>query len=140
MAKSFELSLHNFKFFWVTKGYFITFLFSKVLNLYHEYKNCLKKQTIIFIKPNSTLVFFSISILAAIIVPFAYFVFVCSPCGLKLEMVGWYRDGTSVPYGHIVVDLSPRTEDILRFCPNSESVPSKKIITRTFGNIESFGQ
>ena len=39
--------------------------------------------------------------------------------GLGSELVDWYRDATSVPFGHLLIDLSPRTEDRLRYCTNS---------------------
>ena len=45
--------------------------------------------------------------------------------GLGSELVEWYRDATSVPFGHLLIDLSPQTDDRLRFCTNSGSVPSK---------------
>ena len=45
--------------------------------------------------------------------------------GLGSELVDWYRDATSVPFGHLLFDLSPRTDDRLRYCTNSGSVPSK---------------
>ena len=45
--------------------------------------------------------------------------------GLGSELVDWYRDATSVPFGHLLTDLSPRTDDRLRYCTNSGSVPSK---------------
>ena len=45
--------------------------------------------------------------------------------GLGSELVDWYRDATSVPFGHLLVDLSPRTDERLRYCTNSGSVPSK---------------
>ena len=48
-----------------------------------------------------------------------------SQLGLRSELVDWYRDPTSVPFGHLLVDLSPRTDDKLRYCTNSGSVPSK---------------
>ena len=44
--------------------------------------------------------------------------------GLGSELVDWYRDATSVPFGHLLIDLSPRTDDRLRYCTNSGSVPS----------------
>ena len=44
--------------------------------------------------------------------------------GLGSELVDWYRDATSVPFGHLVIDLSPRTDDRLRYC-TSGPVPSK---------------
>ena len=39
------------------------------------------------------------------------------------ELVDWYRDATSVPFGRLLIDLSPRTDDRLRYCTNSGSVP-----------------
>ena len=45
--------------------------------------------------------------------------------GLGSELVDWYRDATPVPFGHLLSDLSPRTDDRLRCCTNSESIPSK---------------
>ena len=40
-------------------------------------------------------------------------------------MKEWYQDATSVPYGHLLIDLTPRTVDSLRYCYNSCSVPTK---------------
>ena len=45
--------------------------------------------------------------------------------GLGSELVDWYQDSTSVPYVHLLVDLSPRTDDRLRYCTNTGSLPSK---------------
>ena len=45
--------------------------------------------------------------------------------GLGSELVDWYRDATSVPFGHLLIVLSPRTDDSLRHCTNSGYVPSK---------------
>ena len=45
--------------------------------------------------------------------------------GLGSELVDWYRDATSVIFGHLLIDLSPRADDRLRYCTNSGSVPSK---------------
>ena len=36
--------------------------------------------------------------------------------GLGSELVDWYRDPTSVAFGHLLIDLSPRTDDRLRYC------------------------
>ena len=49
--------------------------------------------------------------------------------GLRSELVDWYRDATSVPYGLLLIDLSPRTDDRLRYCTNTGSIPSKFYIT-----------
>ena len=45
--------------------------------------------------------------------------------GLGSEIVDWYRDATSLPFGQLLIDLAPRTDDRLRYCTNSGSVPSK---------------
>ena len=44
---------------------------------------------------------------------------------LGSELVDWYRDATSVPFGHLLIDLSPRTDYRLRYCTNTGSIPSK---------------
>ena len=45
--------------------------------------------------------------------------------GLGSELVDWYRDATSVPFGHLLIDLSPRRDDRLPYCTNTGSIPSK---------------
>ena len=45
--------------------------------------------------------------------------------GLGSELADWYRDATFVPFGPLLIHLSPRTDDRLRYCTNSGSVPSK---------------
>ena len=45
--------------------------------------------------------------------------------GLGLLLVDWYKDATSVPFGHLLIDLSPRTDDRLRYCTNNGKKPSK---------------
>ena len=45
--------------------------------------------------------------------------------GLGSALVDWYRDATTVPFGHLLTDLSPRTDDCLRYCTNSGNIPSK---------------
>ena len=39
-------------------------------------------------------------------------------------LVDCYRDAKSVPYGHLLIDLSPRTDDLSRYCTNTGSIPS----------------
>ena len=48
--------------------------------------------------------------------------------GLGSELVDWYRDEASVPFGHLLIDLSPRKDDRLRYCTNTGSIPSKLYI------------
>ena len=45
--------------------------------------------------------------------------------GLGSELVDWYRDATSVPHSHLLIDVSPRAYDRLRYCTNIRSIPSK---------------
>ena len=45
--------------------------------------------------------------------------------GLGSALLDWYRDATSVPFGHLLIDLSPRTDDRLRYCTNSGNIPSR---------------
>ena len=45
--------------------------------------------------------------------------------GLGSELVDWYRDATSVHFGHLLIGLSPCTDDRLRYCTNTGSIPSK---------------
>ena len=45
--------------------------------------------------------------------------------GLGSEPVDWYRDVTSVPFGHLLIDLSPPTDDRLRYCTDTGSIASK---------------
>ena len=45
--------------------------------------------------------------------------------GLGSELVDWYRDATSVPSGHLLIDFSPRTDNQLHYCTNTGSIPSK---------------
>ena len=44
--------------------------------------------------------------------------------GLGSKLAEWYRDATSVPFGHLLIDLSRRTDDRLRYCTNTGSIPS----------------
>ena len=41
------------------------------------------------------------------------------------ELDDCYRDAMSVPFGLLLIDLSPRTDDRLRYCTNSGSVQSE---------------
>ena len=50
---------------------------------------------------------------------------VSTQLGLGSELVDWCRDATSVPFGHLLIDLSPRTDDRLPYCTKSGSVTSK---------------
>ena len=56
---------------------------------------------------------------------------------LGSELVDWYRNATPVPYGHSLVDLSPQTDDRVRYCTNTGSIPSK-FLSRTDWKIQNF--
>ena len=44
--------------------------------------------------------------------------------GLGSQLKDWYTKATSIPYGHLLIDLTPKTVYSLRFCTNSGSIPS----------------
>ena len=56
--------------------------------------------------------------------------------GLGSELVDWYRDATFPPFSHLLIDLS-RTDGRLRYCTNSESVPSKLYIPDRLKQLSS---
>ena len=45
--------------------------------------------------------------------------------GLASTLVDWFYDATSVPFGHLWIDLSPRADDHIRYCTNSGNIRSK---------------
>ena len=45
--------------------------------------------------------------------------------GLGSHLKEWYQDATSTPYGHLLIDLTQKTVDSLRYCTSSGSVLSK---------------
>ena len=57
--------------------------------------------------------------------------------GLGSELVDWYPDATSVPLGHLLIELSPRTDDRLRYWTNSGSVPSKFYIPERLKHLRT---
>ena len=57
--------------------------------------------------------------------------------GLDWELIDWYRDATSVPFGHLLIDLSPRRDDRLFYCTNSGCVPSKFYILDRLKHLRS---
>ena len=60
--------------------------------------------------------------------------------GLGSELVDWYRDATSVPYGHLLIDLYPHTDDRLRYCTNTGSIPSKISYHGPAETVKNFGR
>ena len=59
--------------------------------------------------------------------------------GLGTSLIDWYKDATSVPFGHLLIDLSPRTDDRLRYCTNSGEKTFKVLHTTTIATFEIFG-
>ena len=57
--------------------------------------------------------------------------------GLGSELVDWYRNATFVPFGHLLIDLSPRTDNGLGYCTNSGSVPSKFYIPERLKHLRT---
>ena len=55
--------------------------------------------------------------------------------GIGLSHVDWYKDATSVPFGHLLIDLSPPTDDRLRYCTNSGKKPSKLDVPEQFKHL-----
>ena len=60
--------------------------------------------------------------------------------GLGSELVDWYRDATSVPFGHLLIDLSPRTDDGLRYCTNTGSISSTFFYPGPAETVKNFGR
>ena len=44
--------------------------------------------------------------------------------GLRSQSKDWNQIATSVHYGHLFIDLTPKRVDSIRYCSNSESVPT----------------
>ena len=59
--------------------------------------------------------------------------------GLGSPLKEWYYDATSVYYGHLLIDLTPKTADSLRYCSNSGSVPKFFLLT-TWNRDKVFGR
>ena len=57
-----------------------------------------------------------------------------------LELSDWYPDATSVPYFQILIDLSSQTDNRLRFCATTASIPSKFLYPEPVGTIKFFEQ
>ena len=47
---------------------------------------------------------------------------------LGSQLEEWYQDATSIPYGDLIINLTPKTVDSLRCCTNSGSVLSKNCV------------
>ena len=51
--------------------------------------------------------------------------------GLGSQLKDWYTKATSMPYGHLLIDMTPKTVDSLRFCTNSGSIPTIFFLPQT---------
>ena len=58
--------------------------------------------------------------------------------GHGLSLVGWFKDATSAPFGLLLIDLSPRTDDRLRYFPNSAKKPSNFYIPEQLKQLRNF--
>ena len=57
--------------------------------------------------------------------------------GLGTAFVDWCGDATSVPFGHLLVDLSPRTDGRLHYCTNSGNIPSNFYVPDNLKHLKS---
>ena len=55
--------------------------------------------------------------------------------GLGKQLVEWYAESTREAYGHLMIDLSPKTPDTLRFCTNSSSFPATFFLPNSSARI-----
>ena len=60
--------------------------------------------------------------------------------GLGSELVDWYRDATSAPFGYLLIDLSPRTDDRLRYCTKHRIHSLKILYLGTTETVKNFGR
>ena len=60
--------------------------------------------------------------------------------GFRSELVDWYRDAKSVPFGHLLIDLLPRADDRLRYCTNTGLIPSKFFYPGPTETVKFFGR
>ena len=56
--------------------------------------------------------------------------------GLGSVLLDGHRDATSVPFGHLLIDLSPRTDDRLRYCTNSGKIPTKNYVPNNLKHLK----
>ena len=58
--------------------------------------------------------------------------------GLASSLVEWYRGAMSVLFGHLFIDLSPRTDDRLRYCTNSGKTSSNLYVPEILKHLTTF--
>ena len=56
---------------------------------------------------------------------------------LGSELLDWYGNAQSIPYGHLLIDVSPRTGDRLRYCTNTGSIPSSFYVSERLKHLKS---
>ena len=56
--------------------------------------------------------------------------------GLGSTVVDWFWDASSVTFGHLLIDLSPRTDDRLRYCTNGGNFPSKLYVPENLKHLK----
>ena len=56
--------------------------------------------------------------------------------GLRSELLDWYWCAKSVPYGSLLFDLSPHTDDRLNCCRNSGSIRSNFYVPEWLGDLK----
>ena len=52
------------------------------------------------------------------------------------NLVDWYRDARSVHFGHLLIDLSPRTDDRFRYSTKSGKIPSKFYVPKNLKHLK----
>ena len=60
--------------------------------------------------------------------------------GLGKQLVQWYKQATSKPFGHLMIDLQPRTVEQLRFSTDSSKFPAKFYIPSSQARITSINE
>ena len=58
--------------------------------------------------------------------------------GFGSELVDWCRESAFVPFGLLLIDLTPRTDDRLRYSTDSDSVSSKFYIPERLKRLRTF--
>ena len=62
----------------------------------------------------------------------------CAQLGLGKQQTDWYRDATSSPYVHLLIDLLPRTDNRSRYLTNAGSIPSKFLNPGPAESVKTF--
>ena len=57
--------------------------------------------------------------------------------GLGSTLIDWFWDASSVTFGHLLIDLSPRTDDRSRYCTNGGNFPSKLYVPENLKHLKN---